>query len=323
MAKDKIDRDRDLDRNIKNDLDMGSLDSISLDLPGFGDEGIIKGKGRKPSSSKIKYAIESGKAIGGGVLEGAKQAFYNAVPNAEPLVSDVTDTLDDMRALKQDISKDLQPIIISVENAGRKFLPKAEKFIPKKVYNKIKETLDRRAAERRVGVGPSKSQLEQTEITDALTSIFGATAEMNLANQREQKKEGLVDRAVGSIRHKQNFAQMTHIYDAVRSTELFHRTQHMGYMKKSLELKYKHLFIARDTFNLLQSSLKTYEGYFKAITDNTALPDVMKKQMTDFIHGSRTERYGTLMTNAMSNRHPWHGNHGSGHGQSDGGYGGI
>ena len=47
---DKTDRDRKTDDSIREDLDFGSLDNITLDFPGAGDEGIEGGKGRKPTS---------------------------------------------------------------------------------------------------------------------------------------------------------------------------------------------------------------------------------------------------------------------------------
>ena len=299
---DKINEDRKVDGSIKNNPDMGRMDDISLDFPGAGDEGIELGGGRRPTSSKKEFVIETAKEFGGGVATGAKHALYRAIPNAKPVVDEISDTFDDVKTLRDELSKELQPVVRSVENASMKFLPKVEKFVPKKIYKKIHDKLTERIAMRDDGYkAKSKAQEEKEYIASELSALFGANAEMQATNQREEKKELMIDRAIGSTRHKQSTAQLTHIYDAVRSTELFHRNQHMAYMRKSLELKYKHVFIARDTFNLLQQSMKTFEGYYKGILTNTGLPDMMKQKARDFIAQSRTTRYGNFMSNAMSN----------------------
>ena len=299
---DRIDNERKQDKSIDNDIDLGSLDDINLDFPGEGDEGVEASNGRSPTSAKKEFAIEAVKGFGGGVAQGAKVALFRAVPNAEPVVTEVKDTIDDIKALREDLSKQLQPIVRSVENASRRFLPKVQGIVPKKIYQKISDKLEKRIAEREPsGPTASKAQLEQQQIRAELESVFNANMEMNIANQAEAKKDQMVDRALGSSRHKQSLAQLTHVYDATRAIELFHKTQNMAYMKKSLELKYKHLFIARDTFNLLQQSMKTFEGYYKGILKNTALPDMMKQHMTDYIKKSRTEKYGEMMANVMGN----------------------
>ena len=298
---DKTDRDRKTDDSIREDLDFGSLDNITLDFPGAGDEGVEGGKGRKPTNPKKQFAIEAAKGIGGGVLSASKTQLRRAMPAVGTVVDEAGAAIDDFRALKEDIGRQLSPITTSIENASRKLLPKIEGYLPKKIYKKISGKLEERAAARSGGVyqSASKEQQESDQIRAELASVFGAQMETSMAEMREQKKDAMVDRALGSMRHKQQTAQLVHVYDAVRATELFHKTQHVAYMKKSLELKYKHIFIARDTFNLLQQSMKTFEGYYKGILANTALPDMMKAKATDYIKKSRTQKYGETMANAL------------------------
>lgn len=300
---DKISRDRSMDDSIDTDLDLGELDDIFLDAPGDPNAGIEKGKGRRPSHSTKKTASDFIKGAVGGVAKGAKTAIYSNIPEVGMLAHEASDTLDDIQALKDDLSKQLTPIGTSVENAARKLLPKVEKFVPKSAYQRIKKKLEERHANRVSLSGSQKSQetIDQETIRNELAAIFDANAQMNLETARTTEKNVMMDRALGSIRHQQTTMQIVNLYDSVRSTELFHKTQHLAYMKKSLELKYKHLFIARDTFNVLRKSLNMHEGYLKAIVDNTALPDMMKQKSTDFIAGGRTKAYGELMSSAMGN----------------------
>lgn len=300
---DEVKNDRITDESIDDELDLGSLDDIELDAAIDGDGGVKKGKGRHPSTSTKTKAVDFVKGAVGGVASGAGDAIMNAMPEARVIASNVTDTLNDIQALRDDLSKQLAPLGLAVENATRKFLPKVEKVLPKTAYQKIKKKLDDRAETRKASTYTPESQatIDANTIKSELESVFGAQTEATLETARLTEKNVLIDRTLGSMRHKQITFQLVHLYDAMRSTELFHKTQHMAYMKKSLELKYKHVFIARDTLNLLRQSLAMQEGYMKAIVDNTALPDMMKQKAGDFVYGSRTKQYGEMMGSALGN----------------------
>lgn len=301
---DEVDRDRQKDASINtDDLDLGSIDDIELDAPGTGDEGVESGKSRRPAKSKTRYALEGAAAFAGGVAQIGAHELKKAMPDAANIVSDVKATLDDVRELRDELTKQLAPITRSFVTAGRKLLPSAEAILPKKVYQAVQKKLDEKAKSYNEGQyqAQSKEQLETDQIKSELASIFGAQTEIQMSQERENRKEQMVDRAVGSIRHRQSTAALTHIYDATRATELFHKTQHMAYMKKSLELKYRHIFIARDTFNLLQASMKSFEGYYKALVKNTGLPDMAKLEISDYARKKRTDKWGNLIGDAMNN----------------------
>ena len=301
---DKIDRDRAGDASINtDDLDLGPIDDIELDFPGSGDEGVESGKSRRPDNPKKRFVIESVKALGGGVKSAAKTELKAALPDVAAVASEGKAALDDFVALKQDLGKQLAPMVTTLEGATRKLLPKVEHYLPKKFYQKAIEKLNKRESDRNAMKynAPSKEQMEQSQIASELAEIFKAQAETETANTRTDYVNNMTNMAMGAMRHKQQTVQLTHLYDATRSIELFHRTQHMAFMKKSLELKYKHIFIARDTFNLLQQSMKTFEGYYKGILKNTALPDMAKINMSDYSRHRRTEKYGNMLANAVGN----------------------
>ena len=300
---DDVKRDRDEDSSIDTELDLGSLDDIVLDAPADGDAGVEKGKGRKPNSSTTKKITDFVKGAVGGVASGAGAAVMRQMPETRVIATTVSETLSDVQELREDLSKQLAPLGIAVENASRKFLPKVEKVLPKTTYQKIKKKLDERHEARTASTYTPKSQatIDAETVKNELETLFGAQSEVAVETARLGEKNVLIDRTLGSMRHKQTTLQLVHLYDAVRSTELFHKTQHLAYMKKSLELKYKHVFIARDTLNLLRTSMAMQEGYMKAIVDNTALPDMMKQKSRDFIYGSRTKAYGEMMSSALGN----------------------
>ena len=210
---DNIDRDRTEDSRIRtDDLDLGSLDDISLDLPGIdGNEGVEGGKGRKPAHPAKKYALEATKHLAGGVVSGIGAELKKVLPNTGVVVSDVNATLDDIKALRDDLTKNLAPITRSFVSASRKLLPAAETLLPKKVYQAIEKKLDEKVKSYRSETqhGPSKEQQEASYIQAELASLFNEQVAAQVTTQRETKKDLLIDRALGSIQHKQMTVHLT------------------------------------------------------------------------------------------------------------------
>ncbi len=295
--------DRSRDKELNTEIDMEEMDDLSMEDPWGDGSGMNDAGGdRSPSTPTRKMVTEGVKGLAEGAMASVGEEVERNMPNLYTVKTEVTDTFDDLKELKDEVSKQLQPMMLSLENATRKILPRAEKFMPKKLYSKIKDKLDERA-ESRIGMtGRSKEEERQDLISSELSGVFGSvTTELEKHKELEHNKERLMDKAVSSIQHRDLKHGLTRIYDSLRSTELFHRTLHTAYMKKSLELQYKHLFVAQDTYNLLARTSVVYEYYFKGIVKNTALPDVMKTRASDYIKKSRTEKYGTMMADFMTN----------------------
>lgn len=302
---DKIDRDRAKDADLDSDINLGKMDDVTLDFPEAPGPDTKPGS-RSPANPKKEFAVEFMKGVGGGVWSGAKTEMAKAMPEGAAALSEASATWDDIKGLKEDISKELTPMLTTMENATRKVLPKVEKYLPKKVYDKIFKKLEDRAAEREAGnyQPQSKEQMESEQIASELGALFGEQAQAmqqtQLEQMREAQKNSTIDRALGHQRHKIQSAQLSHLYDATRSVEVFHKTQHLAYMKKSLELKYKHLFVSRDIFNLMSKSMASVEKQLEAVIQNTSLPDMAKEKARDYLRKNRTTMYGTALTDAIS-----------------------
>ena len=300
----KSDKNRERDRELDTEIDMEEMDDLTLEDPWGGESSTDDPGGRRPANPSRRILTESVKGMAEGAMSTVGTELERNMPNLGVVASEVKGTYEDILEVKDEISRQLQPLTLSMEKTARKILPRAEKLLPKSWYKKIKTTLDRREDERRAASGaPSRSiESERADlISNELAAVFQQQLEMNQHNELEEKKRELMDRAVSSTQHRDDQHAYARIYDAVRSIELSHRTHMLAYMKKSLELKYKHLFVAQDTYNLLSRTASVYEGYLQGIVKNTSLPDVMKTNMSDYIRKSRTDKYGTMMADFMSN----------------------
>ena len=299
----KLGSDRNRDKELDSEIDMEEMDNLSLEDPWGGESSTADSGGRKPANPSRRILVEGVKGMAEGAMSTVGTELERNMPNLGVVTSELKGTYEDIQEVKDEISRQLQPLTLSMEKTARKILPRAEKLLPKSWYDKIKSTLDRREEERRGLSGASRSvEAERADlISSELASVFQQQLEMNQHNELEDKKKELMDRAVSATQHRDDQHAYARIYDAVRSLEISHRTHMLAYMKKSLELKYKHLFVAQDTFNLLSRTASVYEGYLQGIVKNTSLPDVMKTNMSDYIRKSRTDKYGTMMADFMSN----------------------
>ena len=302
--------DRRQDESRQDSFDDNFSSDLDLENP-FGGSGATFGDDfDSPAKTNNVYLTEAFKGAAEGLSDAIGEDIERNMPNVATVFTELKDTYEDFRTLKDEIGKQIAPMMVSMENITRKVLPRVEKLMPKKWYEKAKSALDERAAARSSESSYNEAKAREEQIASELNGMFatgggGGDGSQNLENMKHQEFEAnkarLFDRAISSTQFKLNAKVLHSIYDSSRSTELFHRTMHTAYLKKSLELKYKHMFIAQDTFNLLAKSVSAFEGYFKGIVHNTSLPDAAKIRGTAFEQGTRTRKYGTLISDFLSN----------------------
>ena len=235
----KSDKNRERDRELDTEIDMEEMDDLTLEDPWGGESSTDDPGGRRPANPSRRILTEGVKGMAEGAMATVGTELERNMPNLGVVASEVKGTYEDILEVKDEISRQLQPLTLSMEKTARKILPRAEKLLPKSWYKKIKTTLDRREDERRAASGaPSRSvESERADlISSELAAVFQQQLEMNQHNELEEKKRELMDRAVSSTQHRDDQHAYARIYDAVRSIELSHRTHMLAYMKKSLEL---------------------------------------------------------------------------------------
>ena len=292
----------------KDDELNTQYDEMDLDMDIMGDEGDLvddTAGSRKPATVTREFFSGMLNGVGTGMKKVAADEFARKFPIANEVKQEAADTFSEFKQLSSDLSRELQPMLVSLEMSTQKLLPKAKKLIPSRLYDKITKKLDARAKERREAAmyakGPSKEELEQESIDQELGALFGEQAEQQAAMQAENRQTNLLNQALEANRTHKLDVGLSHIFEAARGTELFHRTTHTAYMKKSLELKYKHLFATRDIFNLMKQQSFMMEEYLKGIAKNTSIPDFMKEKPMDYLYKERTQSFGNTIGEYVGN----------------------
>jgi hypothetical protein len=117
----------------------------------------------------------------------------------------------------------------------------------------------------------------------------------------EQKTDSLVDRALSAKQHGESYSQLQAIRAGAAFQQTFLQAIQIPYMKKDLEIKYKHYFVAKDTLAVVQGLSKIVEKKLDEIRHNTGLPDVQKLTRWEGVKEAGLQRFGNVITNWQVN----------------------
>lgn len=302
-------KDREKDKDINTGIDAEEADDIFTKDPWTTEDAVLDDdpSSHRPTRLGRKWITEAVRGVAGGMAGALNEELERRAPNLAVVKTELTDTWDDIKELREDLTKQLQPFTRSMENIARRILPRAKRAMPESWYKKMETSLQERADARAAesSGGYSKEEEQSSTIRSELEAVFAQqqehTLEVDHKKELDQKKERMIEQGLAATRHKADMRIYTRIYDAVRGTELFHRTLHTAYMKKSLEVQYKHFFVAQDTYNLLSQSFSAFEEYMRGVVKNTGLPDAAKANASDYLKELRTQKYGMLMSEYLTN----------------------
>lgn len=266
-------------------------------------------KGRSPSKPSDKVISTLLKETAKGVGSAVGTEVGRQLPKTQALVSEVADTFSDFKDMKEDFVRQMQPTVRAMEISAQKLLPVTKRLMPKRLYDKINLKLQRRAQERaeeeRWSRPRSKEEEEQGTIDSNISEVFSDQVEFMEAQQTEQRQTNMLNQALASTRNKALESRLADIFDASRFQAQFFKTTYTAYLKKSLELKYRSLFVQKDIFAAITTMSEVVEMNLQSIVQNTGLPEVqkitnferMKDAMKEQSWGAWGQRVGSYIGN--------------------------
>lgn len=258
MAKDDFD-----------DLSMDMFEEFDIDV----EPDKKKGKIAQAAEAVASLLKDTAKGAAKGISKEVGAQFRDIGEAYQEAI----DTVDDFQRLKSDITQELGPATNTLKQITLRMLPKAKSFIPEKYYKSISEKLKSSINPPEMSAAQREAQMKQDTIREALNSIFQQQVQMQQAQATQDATNLQVDRQVGHIRFKAQSEAMASLDSKLFTITDFLTGTFTGYIKKSLELKYNHLFIARDTFNAVRGLAKIVEARLIDIQKNTGLPDFAKQ----------------------------------------------
>ena len=264
------------------DLDFGDDDDLDMDFD-FGE----------PESSPPKNTREA-------IMNTGKQAFKGF---KEDLLDDKTQTLIDMaRATVPDNLKTETDAIMEtstkikdallesadeVRKSGKSFVKALDKVVPQNtIFSRLTKYLDEKLGEDEAK-GPSGPSEEQKRHDEALAMISATLGE----NFEKSRADQLVQQTLEQKRHASTTDLLSNIYAESKQIRSFHVEVSNNYFRKSLELQYKHLYVAKEQLELTKTAFDSFKNQFETIVHNTGLPDLVKLRTSEMIKNSIMSKY--------------------------------
>lgn len=286
--------------------------NFSFDNPNDRDDGFSFDYGAD-TSGKNRSPITSVKAGASKILGSAYDTFVpnvqdkiqQSMPDATKFYGDVISVASGLKGLGSEFQRELGPSLLQLKRAGRTLAPQVKKFLPEKLgklYDKIVADTSQHGPEK---LSPSKETLENQTIAANLEGIFSSQLSTQVKYQQaqyeDQKADTIIDRQLQSQRHETSTKQLSSIETSLAFQQKFIEKIQIPYMKKDLELKYRHYFVAKDTLGELKGFVTLVEQQLSQIRHNTALPEIQKVVTGEQLKKVNSERFNTAISNWLAN----------------------
>lgn len=255
-------RDFEFDR----DLDFPDMD---FDLPPMKDD-------RKP----ITKAFQGAKR---GLKEGLKSNEFmrrlakSALPDAYGQAMDLADqTAGNIREAYDNASKEMRPAMNELRRTAGRFIPQSEKYLPKNIHNALKKFADGLEDSNNKRIDARESALQAT-----LGEVFQAQAVNQQKRDAEADARNRIREGIDQARHRDTLGQLDAIRTSIVQLTNFHTNIGSAYYRKSLEVQYRHYFVALDALEEAKKSNEVTKTLLDEIKKNTGLPDFVKLRGTE------------------------------------------
>jgi len=266
---------------MAEDLDLDFEDD-DLGIDDLGDLGDLDPFAEPPPPANKREAIT--RTLKSGVkgftedikddsLKSASEIAEAALP--KKLSGETNAVKEVSEKLKDEITKagrEVRAQATSTINAAESILPKNETV--GKMANKLKSLFgsEDEIYERK----KTAEELNNEEIANKLEEALGS-------KDKRAEYEDLLNKQIELNRFKSTKEISNIIASNTELLNKFNREVTANYYRRSLEVQYKHLFVARQQLELLASGMDGFKNQFAAIANNTGLPEYVKLKKSEVL----------------------------------------
>ena len=267
--------------NIKNDFgDFGELDSWESDLENFNFDESVNFSDRKPKGVVREGLTEVFKSALKGLAPSIARKTKEKIKSIDTLINDSSEIIDETKYLKEQFSSDITPTLNTLKQTGRVLNSKLKGTIPDSLSDRL-EKLFKSEEQEYQNRELTKEEIENNTIKDSLNAIYLEQAKYQEEKDKRDSQDKFLEKSLDKYRHDQLSQLLDQIRINTASERLFRKSTYTSYLKKDLELKYKHLFVAKELLATQQASAKIFENKFNILIKNSTLPDIQKKRMSE------------------------------------------
>ena len=274
MAKESPDDLYEDDKWDFNDDGFGGMDNFGMEDDSEDDDRKPKGKFTSSVTRSLKHV---GKETAKGVAAGIAKGVSDGMPNVKSTYDLTTEAMSELSRLKYDVLDQARPIINQTKKATKELLRQAKGVIPFGIDQKIIDFIDRHSEPEEDKREISIQEQRDNNLSEMLGNIFKLQTEKAI----ETQKRAVVDRVIDEQLAKSRHAESVGFLGDIKSAIFFTKSVFTSYLKKDLELKLRHLYVAQDQLNVLNVTARMLEQRLTAIAKNTSLPDSQKITTTE------------------------------------------
>ena len=241
-------------------FDDFDLDSMDTDI-----------QENKVSKSR-KIATTLFKDVSLGAAKGVRDRLKSEFVETSERFDQMADAYDKAKDAASEISDKWEPVWNSLKKTTLNFMPTVKNLMPKSWYDKIHDKLSESVEEEGETPEQRAARQQNEQIKSALDSIF--------TNQKTATETELAYKTAEKLSENRKFESQQMASRAniqgLKQIVTFLQGPTTGYMKKSLELQYQHLFIARDMYKATATIGNILNVKLEEIKHNTSLPDSIK-----------------------------------------------
>ena len=285
--------------NLKDDIgELTGLDDWESDLADFDFSDPTDPTSRKPKSMLRQGLTEALKSTLKNLGPQIFTKTRNKFPNLDNLLNEATNLTDEASYIKNEFVQDITPSLNALKQSGRALNSRFGNKLPNSLHSRLEKIFrDNESDDIRT---PSKEESENLSIQSSLEQIFSTQAKYQDEKDLKEEKDRFLDRSLEQFRHGQLSQLLNQIRINTASERLFRKSTFTAYLKKDLELKYKHLFVAKETLATTQAAAKIFEFKLDAIALNTSLPDIQKKKPIESIKSGLEQAMGQRLSEVGS-----------------------
>ena len=297
--KDKMfDGDADFDKIPEFGDDIGSYE-------GF-DDSQNSGNAREPIISRMLHDVGStlnyaGSKAGEGFASGIRDKLNAAMPEVTGAYDTATQAVGEAQMGWSDMVSQTRPVLNKLKITSKQLIRNMHDVIPLGLDQKLLNFLDNHFPDEEKFKEPSLKEQREANLSNVLGEVFKLQTEKAMETQQNDMVNRTIDDRLTQNRHAESIAIEGATKNAVLFQAEFTKNIYTAYLKKDLELKYRHFYVAQDTLSTLVNTTKMLQERLTAIVKNTGLPDSQKIQINELAKKKIKEKFLSTLGDKTTN----------------------
>lgn len=256
--------------------EFGFSKDLDFDMPDFQFGSDVKDD-RKPVTV-MKDSILAGAKSRVKEADFYRRMVKAALPSGYGSAMDVADEIGGtLRNLYDEAGKELKPALRDLKRVTERISPQLEGVLPRAMMDKVKKWSSKKED---VNYSAMADNAREAGISGELGEIFKTNIEADNKRSANTEAKDLMRDVMNNRRHGDSMGQLNSIRVAMQQMASYQARVVTAYQRKSLELQFRHYFVAVDSLEQQKRINVVLEERMKEISKNTGLPDYVK------LHGS-------------------------------------